>query len=72
MSNLLMSFHRVKVDGTPYTVKIAPDPEDGGYIADALTLRGCVTQGETVEEALEMAEDAIRLWLRAREEGGRE
>jgi predicted RNase H-like HicB family nuclease len=65
-----MTFHRAVVDGESYTVKIEPDLEDGGYIADALTLPGCVTQGESIEEALENAEDAIRMWLKARKEAG--
>lgn len=32
--------------------------EDGGYIASVPALPGCVTQGETREEALAMARDA--------------
>jgi predicted RNase H-like HicB family nuclease len=33
--------------------------EEGGYIISCPQLPGCVTQGETVEEALEMIKDAI-------------
>ena len=33
--------------------------EEGGYIVSAPALPGCVTQGETKEEALEMIQDAI-------------
>lgn len=33
--------------------------EEGGYIVSAPELPGCVTQGETREEALEMIKDAI-------------
>ena len=33
--------------------------EEGGYIASVPALPGCVTQGETREEALAMAQDAI-------------
>jgi predicted RNase H-like HicB family nuclease len=65
---LLMAFYRVEADGTPYTVKVEPDPEDGWYISEALAIPGCVTQGETIEEALEMAKGAIRLCLKHRKE----
>lgn len=33
--------------------------EEGGYIVSAPALPGCVTQGETKEEALTMIQDAI-------------
>ncbi|HEX3000488.1 MAG TPA: type II toxin-antitoxin system HicB family antitoxin [Armatimonadota bacterium] len=38
-------------------VNLEPD-EDGGYVATVPALPGCVTQGETREEALAMAHDA--------------
>lgn len=38
-------------------VYLEPD-EDGGYVATVPALPGCVTQGETREEALAMARDA--------------
>jgi antitoxin HicB len=37
--------------------------EEGGYIAAAPALPGCVTQGETKEEALTMIRDAIAGYL---------
>lgn len=37
--------------------------EEGGYIVSAPALPGCVTQGETREEALEMIKDAIGGYL---------
>lgn len=45
-----------------YPVVLLP-AEEGGYTVIAPDLKGCVTQGENVEEALEMAKEAIRLWL---------
>ncbi|MGH8545259.1 MAG: type II toxin-antitoxin system HicB family antitoxin [Gammaproteobacteria bacterium] len=38
-------------------------PEEGGYIVSAPALPGCVTQGETREEALAMVQDAIRGYI---------
>ena len=45
-----------------YTVILTP-AEEGGYIVDVPALPRCMTQGETREEALKMAEDAIKGYL---------
>ncbi len=47
-----------------YTVVVHPD-ETGGYWTEVPALPGCGSQGETVEEALDMTRDAISLWLEA-------
>jgi predicted RNase H-like HicB family nuclease len=38
---------------------------DGGFIAECPALRGCVTDGETPEEALRNIRDAIEDWRNA-------
>lgn len=40
--------------------------EDSGYSVVVPDLPGCMTQGDTLEEALAMAEDAIGLYLEER------
>ncbi len=37
--------------------------DDGGYSVAVPDLQGCCTQGDTIEEAIEMAEDAALGWL---------
>ncbi|OIO44770.1 hypothetical protein COX24_00775 [bacterium (Candidatus Gribaldobacteria) CG23_combo_of_CG06-09_8_20_14_all_37_87_8] len=37
--------------------------EEGGYVVSVPSLPGCLTQGETFEEAQVMAKDAIELYL---------
>ncbi len=37
--------------------------QEGGYTAVVPTLAGCITYGETVDEAIAMAKDAIELFL---------
>ena len=37
--------------------------EDGGYSVEIPDLLGCVTQGENLEEAMEMAQDAALGWI---------
>jgi predicted RNase H-like HicB family nuclease len=49
----------VIVDDFEYQVVIESDPEAGGYVVECPAIKGCVSQGETKEEALEMIQDAI-------------
>lgn len=46
-----------------YTIILHPDVEEGGYTVTVPALSGCVTQGETLEDAIVMAKDAIRLYI---------
>ena len=46
-----------------YLVNLIYDPEYEGYVADVPQLPGCMSQGKTVEEALENVKDAIRTYL---------
>jgi predicted RNase H-like HicB family nuclease len=45
------------------TIILHPDPEEGGYTVTMPALPGSVSQGESLEEALAMAKDAIRLYV---------
>ena len=49
----------------PYSIVLTPlSTEDGGgWLAEIPLLKGCVTDGDTQLEALEMIEDAKRGWL---------
>ena len=44
-------------------VNLIYDPEYKGYVADVPELPGCMSQGETVEQALENVKEAISLYL---------
>ena len=44
-----------------YDVILEPS-EDGGYTVHVPALRGCVSQGETEDEALQNIQDAILTW----------
>lgn len=45
---------------------------EGGYSVRFPDLESCYTQGDTIEEALEMAEDVLNLTLYGLEEDGKE
>jgi len=53
----------------PYTRELIPEPE-GGWFVRVKELPGCLSQGETAEQALTMIEDAMRGWLEASLESG--
>ena len=40
-----------------------PDPDDGGYTVTVPALPGCITQGETVEQCVERAREAIAAYI---------
>lgn len=46
----------------PYRIVFYPSPE-GGYAVEIPDLPGCISQGKTLEEAVEMIEDAKRCWI---------
>jgi antitoxin HicB len=56
-------------DAHSFTVVLEPQPE-GGFTVSVPALPEVVTEGETEEEALAMARDAIRLALDYRKEQG--
>lgn len=51
--------YKVFVKGKSYEVILHPDLEYGGFWIECPSLPGCASQGDTVEEALEMIKDAI-------------
>jgi len=45
-----------------YSIVVDPDPE-GGFTVTVPSLPGCITQGETVEECVSNAQEAIALYI---------
>lgn len=54
-----------------YPITFYPDP-DGGYVAEIKDLKGCLTQGETIEEAATNINEARQLWIETAYEYGDE
>ena len=46
-----------------YTIIFHPEREEGGYSVTVPALPGCLAQGETLEEAIAMAKEAIVLHI---------
>lgn len=49
----------------PYKMEIVPDTEEGGFVAMFPDLPGCITVGDTIEDAIKNIVDAKRAWLEA-------
>lgn len=49
-------------DKIKYPIVVYP-ADEGGYVAEVPTLKGCLAQGETIEECLVELETVITLWL---------
>ncbi len=60
--------YMVKVFKREFKVILHPDLEDRGYWVECPELPGCSSQGDSVEEALDMIKDAIKGHLEVEEE----
>jgi predicted RNase H-like HicB family nuclease len=56
-------------DIASYTVHFIP-AEEGGYTVEVPALEGCVTEGDTFEEAEQNAREAISLYLESLQHRG--
>ncbi|MEM2135734.1 MAG: type II toxin-antitoxin system HicB family antitoxin [Candidatus Jordarchaeaceae archaeon] len=54
-----------------YRIMLRREPE-GGYTVLVPSLPGCVTYGDTIEEAISAAKEAIELYLESLKEHGEE
>ncbi|PSR52673.1 antitoxin HicB [Adhaeribacter arboris] len=52
-----------------YRILLTPEAE-GGFSVSVPALPGCFTQGETIAEAIEMAKEAISLYIESLEAEG--
>jgi antitoxin HicB len=61
-----------KFEGYPFQITPLSSEDGGGYLVTFPDLPGCMSDGETVEEAIEMARDAFKCWMSVYIEEGRE
>ncbi|MDR1701630.1 MAG: type II toxin-antitoxin system HicB family antitoxin [Sporomusaceae bacterium] len=48
-----------------FKIVLSPDREEGGFNVTVPALPGCVTQGETIEESISRAKEAIEGFIEA-------
>jgi predicted RNase H-like HicB family nuclease len=51
-------------------VVLYPDLEDGGWVAEVPSLPGCISDGESRDDALTNVQDAIEAWVAGAEAVG--
>lgn len=56
----------------PYELRMLTEEEGGGFFIKYPDLPGCMSDGETAEEAIQMGEDAKKCWLQSKIEQGKE
>ena len=54
-----------------FTIRPLSSEEGGGYLIEFPDLPGCMSDGETVDEAIANGQDAKRCWIEAMREAGR-
>ena len=54
----------------PYRLEIVEDQEEGVYVVSYPDLPGCITCGDTIEDAMNNAKDAKKAWIEAALEEG--
>lgn len=56
----------------PFELRPLSDDEGGGWLVTYPDLPGCMSDGETPEEAMINGKDALTAWLKAAQETGRD
>ena len=56
----------------PYRMELVEDVDEGGFVVSFPDLKGCLSSGETAEDAVRNAMDAKREWIAAALEEGYE
>jgi len=60
-----------KILDYPFTIRHLSKSDGGGYLIEFPDLPGCMSDGETIEEAIENGRDAVQCWISAAKEAKR-
>jgi antitoxin HicB len=55
-----------------FNISKLPDGEGGGYLIEFPDLPGCISDGETVDEAIANGKDALFCWIETAKQHGDE
>lgn len=62
---------KIKNNNYPFTLRQLTKEEGGGFLIEFPDLPGCISDGETVEEAIDNGKDAVQCWIKAAKSSGR-
>jgi antitoxin HicB len=48
----------------PFSIRELSEEEGGGFLIEFPDLHGCMSDGETIDEAIENGKDAVRCYLK--------
>ena len=60
-----------KIPDYPFTIRHLSKDDGGGYLIEFPDLPGCMSDGETIEEAVLNGSDAVASWIYAAKESSR-
>ncbi len=63
--------NNIKISKYPFTIRHLSNEEGGGYLIEFPDLPGCMSDGETIEEATVNGQDAVQAWIEAAKEMNR-
>ena len=61
----------IKIPEYSFTIRHLSNEEGGGYLIEFPDLPGCMSDGESVDEAIKNGQDAIQAWIEAAKETNR-
>ncbi|MBV9576883.1 MAG: type II toxin-antitoxin system HicB family antitoxin [Gammaproteobacteria bacterium] len=53
----------IQIPEYPFTIRHLTKEDGGGYLIEFPDLPGCISDGETIEEAIQNGLDAIQTWI---------
>ncbi len=56
----------------PFSISILQNEEGGGYLIEFPDLPGCVSDGDTIDEAIANGKDALSCWIETAQQHGDE
>lgn len=56
----------------PFTIRELTSEEGGGFFIEFPDLPGCISDGQTIEEAITNGVDAVQCWIAVAKETGRD
>lgn len=60
-----------KISEYPFSIQHLSKDDGGGYLIEFPDLPGCMSDGETINEAIENGKDAVNAWMEAAKEMNR-
>lgn len=62
---------KIKISNYPFIIRHLSAKDGGGYLIEFPDLPGCISDGDTIEEAIKNGQDAINCWIAAAHDSGR-